>query len=533
MERVSLLCILLLSLINDVFGFEYAPTTFKSDTGDGLTYQLISEENLEVSISSCDWQDPYTTHQVTIPTKVTYEGIEYTVTTIGVYAFRNCNIGDVIIPETVTTIEPYAFRSCIMSRVEIPETVTNIGEGIFYGASLTSIKLPNNMTNIPKRAFSYTKKLYSIDIPKSVTTIRTEAFSNSSIKTFEISEYVNSIGDYAFEATDITGIVIPESVTDIGIGLFKDCKILTEVSLPSLGTSIPDETFYGCKSLSSYKILPQITEIGASAFEGTGITEINIPATVSNIGANAFNSCDSLTSLTFEEHPSPITFGDYVFGNCIALKELTLPKQITGLNNNMFACCSKLTNIFVDPDNPVYTDIDGVVYNKDKTELIMLPSGRSQYEIPEGVTSIADYACYSMERVSKITLPSSIERIGREAFYSLKWHVSGARIYCYSTTPPVADENAFSSRVLYNFKLYIPKQSVESYASTSPWNKFSKYDTVVVNSIHDVSSDVDFSQPQDVYNLNGVLILRNASDANITTLPSGVYIIGGNKVIIR
>ena len=150
---------------------------------DGIYFNLIPGENLaEVTYQNTNQygypQSDYS-GSVTIPEKFTYEGVEYSVTTIGNRAFWGCSdLTSMTIPNSVTSIGSYAFYDCSgLSSVTIPNSVTSIGERAFSGCrSLSSFTIPNSVTTIGNNAFSSCSDLPSVIIPNSVTSIGSGAF---------------------------------------------------------------------------------------------------------------------------------------------------------------------------------------------------------------------------------------------------------------------------------------------------------------------------------------------------------------------
>ena len=219
----------------------------------GINYNLNSEnKTAEVGLNSVDYGD-----DVIIPESITYNGMTYSVTSIGESAFRDCGLTSVTIPNSVTTIGDRAFDCCI---------------------SLTSVTIPNSVTYIGFSAFGNCWDMTSVTIPNSVT----------------------SIGSYAFyKCVGLTSVTIPNSVTSIGAGAFEDCSSLTSVTFPNSVTSIGESAFSGCSGLTSVTIPNSVTSIGELAFwDCSGLTSVTIPNSVTSIGLAAFEDCSSLTSLT-------------------------------------------------------------------------------------------------------------------------------------------------------------------------------------------------------------------------------------------
>ena len=206
-----------------------------------------------------------------IPEKITYEKKDYTVTSIGRYAFRQCsNLASVDIPNSVTYIGDQAFYNCSsLASVDIPNSVTYIGDQAFYNcSSLASVVIPSSVTSIGRYAFSWCSSLASVVIPNSVKSIGDCAFSDCrSLASVVIPNSVKSIGDCAFsDCRSLASVVIPNSVKSIGDCAFSDCRSLASVVIPNSVTSIGDQAFYNCSSLHSVTIGGGVQSIAETAF---------------------------------------------------------------------------------------------------------------------------------------------------------------------------------------------------------------------------------------------------------------------------
>ena len=134
-----------------------------------------------------------------------------------------------------------------------------------------------------------------------------------------------------------------------------------------------------------------VVSIRVSAFLGcSGLTSITLPESVTSIGGSAFKRCSGLTSITLPE--SVTSIGDYAFSYCSGLTTITLPESVTSIGDCAFLGCANLEGIVVSEENLVYSSLDGVLYNKDKTELLKWPDKKLSVTIPESVTSIGESA---------------------------------------------------------------------------------------------------------------------------------------------
>ena len=422
---------------------------------DGIYYTLITKAK-QAEVTSGDTKY---TGSVTIPESFTYNGVTYSVTSIGNYAFSYCSgLTSVTIPNSVTSIGSSAFSYCSgLTSVTIPNSVTSIESWAFAGCSgLTSITIPNSVTSIGELAFYSCSKLTSVTIPNSVTSIGMGAFCNCS---------------------KLTSVTIGNSVTSIGSSAFSGCSGLTSITIPNSVTSIGSGAFAGCSGLTSIEIPNSVTSIGSSAFDScSGLTSVTIPNSVKSIGYNAFDNCSGLTSITIGNSVTSIEA--FAFYGCSGLTSITIPNSVTSIESWAFAGCSGLTSVHITDiaawckisysdasSNPLYYAHHLFMNGKEITDLV----------IPNSVTSIRSNAFFGCSGLSAITIPNSVTSIGSNAFSGCS---ELADVYCYAKNVPSTQSDAFKDSYVDYATLYVPEASVAVYKAAEPWSGFGTIKTL-------------------------------------------------------
>jgi hypothetical protein len=208
-------------------------------------------------------------------------------------------------------------------------------------------------------------------------------YKSTSITSVTIPSGVTSIGRSAFNlATHITSVVIPDTVTNIALYGFFDCRALTSVTIPSSVTSIGDYAFAGCTALSA----------------------INVD------GAN--QNYASVNGVLFNK--ANTTLIEYPAGKA---GSVDIPTSLSAISSYAFSDAIYLTAINVDPGNPTYTSIDGVLFNKANTTLLQYPGAKEgTYAVPESVTIINNFGFYHCMALTSVTIPANVTNIGEYAF---------------------------------------------------------------------------------------------------------------------
>jgi BspA type Leucine rich repeat region (6 copies) len=304
-----------------------------------------------------------------------------------------------------------------------------------YTGSGGAVTIPDTITGYPVTtigydAFANNNNLTSVTIPDGVTSIQDYAFYSCNLDSITIGTNVTSIGNYAFADDNyLTGVTIPDSVTNIGNYAFGGIGVLTTVTIPDSVTSIGDEpNAFTASQVTAFTVDPSnafYSSVGGVLFDKAKTTLVEYPGglggayTISNsvtsIGPYAFGNCD-LTNVTIGTNVTSI--GDYAFEGS-QVTSITIPASVTNIQYQAFDYCLKQTSITVDTNNPAYSSVDGILFDKSQTTLIQYPADKAgaSYTIPASVTSVMEFAVSQCANLTSITIPNSVTSIQDYAFY--------------------------------------------------------------------------------------------------------------------
>ncbi len=254
--------------------------------------------------------------------------------------------------------------------VEIPTLINgvkvlNLGENLFKGnESITSVTIPSTIENIKFSAFEGCTALEKV--------------------TFLADENSNPI--------------------TFGINLFKGCTSLKDITIPVNANTVAAGMFEGCTSLKKVPFAGCATSIGNTAFKGcTALEEITLPEGLATIDKNSFEGCTQLGAITFPE--SLVVIGEESFKDCTSLVRIFIPAKVYNINLKAFDGCTNLGTISVSADNAKYSSIDGALYNKAATTLMLVPNRTLKtFEIVSTVTSIDTNAFANLTNLETITV---------------------------------------------------------------------------------------------------------------------------------
>ena len=245
-----------------------------------------------------------------------FVSIPYSMSIIPSFSFFGCSaLTSVFLPWSIRSIGDYSFYgTTLLTRISFSEGMKYIGYKSFAFSGLTSVKVPNSITAIQPYAFYSCEGLVSVTLPSTLTNIGDFSFAYTSITTINIPSSVIKIGQQSFQDSKLVSLVIPQSVTILGIGMCYRCTFLKWLHIMSASGVILDSAFESCNSLKTVTIDNGITTIGYSSFYSSGLISVQIPASVNVIDEYAFADSLSLISLTLMGNPQ-LVIHSYAFAN--------------------------------------------------------------------------------------------------------------------------------------------------------------------------------------------------------------------------
>ena len=295
----------------------------------------------------------------------------------------------------ITTIEANAFTCANLAGIVLPDTIASLQGGCFANAMIATLELPAQITEIPQSAFRGIGAAYSSETDEELPI------------NIILPPNLTKIGNYCFYNAMIKQISIPDTVTEIGEQAFQYCLGLTSFAIPPLLQKIPQYMLQGCENITAITIPAAVTEIGAGAFESTGIASITIPATITTLGMGMLRGCVNLATINIQANVTEI------------------------------------------PDR------------------FAQESGRTSVTLPDTVETIGSEAFSSSRaNLTEITIPASVTSIGDYAF---RQNESMTTITCLATTPPTLGRNALSMDTI-NTTVKVPAASVAAYKAADGWS---------------------------------------------------------------
>lgn len=220
------------------------------------------------------------------------------------------------------------------------------------------------------------------------------SFGNAHLKKISLPETLTSIANNAFSfCSGLESIELPNSVNFMGDAAFLYCTNLKEISLPDGITQLRRNAFFNCSALHTIKLGSALTSIGKEAFyDCIQLDSINLPNSLQSIESRAFAGCSKLL-------------------------RFTIPSAVNSIGNRLFLGCYSLSEINVSAQNTSFSSLDGVLFSKDKEQLIIYPRAKQgAYNVPNSVKHIADFAFLNCKGLTEIVLSTSLSSIGGWSF---------------------------------------------------------------------------------------------------------------------
>jgi len=349
-----------------------------------------------------------------------------------------------------------------------------------------------------------------------------------------------------FSMSNLTSVILPTNIIDIGNQAFQDCSGLTSISIPTGVSAIDTLVFANCSGLKTFVVPNHITAINSRAFWGcTGLTSVTIPASVSSVGKSAFAICTGLKEFIVSEsnpivssvdgvlfskdktkliaYPNakssiytvPVitkSIDEYAFESCSGLGSVVIGDNVTSLGDGVFYNCTGLSYVTI--GNSVTSIKTNTFYNCNNLTSVVIPnsvtsigwdafgycSKLSSLDLGNGITSIDIYAFTYCTALSYVILPASLKSIAGWAF---SYCTGLNNIYSKAVAPPSITSTTFNNVDKNVCNLFVPIGSYSSYKSATGWSDF-KYINEIGTSIPQLNvGDIKVYAEQDAIIVNG------------------------------
>ena len=400
---------------------------------------------------------------IVIPSTVTKDDVEYTVTSIASNAFYNSpQMTSVTIPKSVNTIK---YQS-----------------GFFYNCNkLASIVVEEGNPKYDSREgcnalieTASNKLLYGTNnsfIPNSITTIGVAAFQKRNFTALNIPNSVTTIEDGAFSGCpELTSVYIGTGLENFGEYIFDECDKLKTVeihsnALVSKNYAVEEMNvawlFWGAP-VEEIVLGEEVTSVGDRAFVRCSMNSIKMSDNLIRIGNNAFWECYHLTSIEFSNNLEYI--GEWAFAGCHALPSVTIPKSVKCIDAIAFQWCYALTKVVVNSNEVVARD-------NEQFYTLMSCFGKQvkEFVLGEDVKKIAYIAFAQSENLTSVTIPGNLTCVDDSAFHEC---TSLTDVYCYAVQVPETGKDVFVSSNYKNATLHVPAASIDAYRNAEQWKDF-------------------------------------------------------------
>lgn len=399
--------------------------------------------------------------------------IPSTVTEIGAGAFQNSNLKEItFLNEFEKVSDSMFYGSNFLEKVTLPSTVKEIGASAFQTCTkLKEVNLPEGLETIGNLAFASAFISGKVVIPTTVTSLGTNVFASSGIEEIEILASIKDIPINTFnDSTNLSKVILPESTKRISEKAFYNCSSLKEINLPEGLYKIGDQAFYRAFEPGSVAItIPSSVFIyGNSIFEKSGLKEVTILSDV-DLSVSMFNSNAYLETVNLSNTLNVI--GNYAFKGCTKLKNINIPSSLIAIGNSTFSDSFNIEN-------------------------------NTEITLPETLESIGKSA-FSGAKLKKVTILGNITVIPESAFSSC----TAEEIVLPNSITEIQD-----SAFMYTYKLKnmnIPKslKTIGSYGFASSFSKDANVELILPESLTSIGTYA-FNKT----NIVGIKILGNMTE---------------------
>ena len=386
--------------------------------------------------------------------------LDSSITTIGNYAFNNCgNLRTVTLSSNLASIGEYAFQSTNIQQVEIPASVQKIGRNAFAVSSgkCEIVVSENNPFIAVENLVLYNKN----------KTILYATLGNINKETLIIPEGVESIEENALNYTSVKYLSLPSTLKIVRNYAFAWNYSLQEVTFNNSPTKIEGQAFYQNNALNKVNFGNQIKEIYNYAFSHSILKEIQLPKTIEYVSTYSFADIPSLENVIYDTEEGEYRSLDGILYNKQMTEVIifppakegivTLASSLTYINPGQFI--GNKTSSFVIENNDKYMAVNDIVYSKDGKTLIIAPGNKKNVVIKAGTTQIGQSAFQKNQAIKSVIINDELTSIGMNAFKStsLTEIEFGARV-------KIIEDYAFQESKLVNVQFNESIETIRSYA---------------------------------------------------------------------
>ena len=453
--------------------------------------------------------------EIVIPSSFEYDGVSYTVTSIGNNAFSEASISKVTFPSSLTKICESAFWFCQnLTFLYFSDGLTTVENNAFYGCwNLEKVIVPSlsawcsvNFGNYDSNPLYHANHLYLDE--------------NTEITELDIPQGVTTIGSHAFlKCTEVSSVTIPSSVIYIGENAFSECNNLEKVI-------VSDISAWCSISFGNIDSNPLNRAHHLFSDENTEITELNIPSGITTIKAYAFSNLTGLTSIVIPN--SITTVGDYAFTGCHNASFESFPSSLTSIGESAFWNCNGIAKISFSSGLETIGDRAFAHCN-----------GLQEVDFPSTLIKIGNDA-FRHCPISRLELPASLTSIGEWAFAELN---SLSIVISRIEDPFALSQNVFCSsyssiwddaenKDVYTYTkseatLYVPDNTKSAYQAIEGWNMFAD---IIEGELKEITVDGLNYTYIDGKGIATVIGRANEELRNIT-IPGSIAVGGSNYTV--